>query len=127
MEAQNLERLALGLTFSAIFAYGVNRFISIIMANLISRFAVISLLVCVMRGFVANKTNCLCIITCNRHKSGLSKYRYRANGQRMRENIAVFLTSNLIAMIWKCLQRWIRINQALAGIVSEARFASKKA
>lgn len=79
-----------------------------------------------MRGFVTNKTNYLCIITCNRHKSGLSKYRYRANGQRMRENIAVFLTSNLIAMIWKCLQRWIRINQALAGIVSEARFASKK-
>lgn len=124
MEAQNLERLALGLTFSAIFAYGVNRFISIAMANLILDSL---LLVCVMRGFVANKTNYLCIITCNRHKSGLSKYRYRANGQRMRENIAVFLTSNLIAMIWKCLQRWIRINQALAGIVSETRFASKKA
>lgn len=90
MEAQNLERLALGLTFSAIFAYGVSRFISIIMANLRFRFAVISLLVCVMRGFVANRTNYLCIITCNRHKSGISKYRYRANGQRMRENIAVF-------------------------------------
>lgn len=43
-----------------------------------------------MRGFVANKTNYLYIITCKCHKSVLSKYRYRANGQRVRENIAVF-------------------------------------